>query len=148
MPDKIQKVETIKDSIVTPKLPEASLEHPVQLTIEQAIKKLLVDCIIEMETHDYSGKEVQTNGKKYYEDGKYADGSKIVIVAMWGQSIYKRCRIYYERFFRILHQNDEMIEGLHFIMFYTLRDKFQNDYLNNGGIRMFNKEIANRINWS
>ncbi len=160
-PNKVQaRVGTIKDSVSVPQLPEVKEEvrEPEILSLEDKLRRLFVDCIIEIKMHDVSGTD-RIHDTDLDAD-KYPDGSSITIVALWDEDVHERCSLIYMRggnrndggkykaLYRIVHEEEGMI-SLDFMIFEVRRDSFGYDNLllqiTGPSIK---KVTADKINWN
>ena len=152
-PNKIQKAPTtIERAAVTPELPELKKEENIEpekeLTFHEKIERIFYKgCVIDIETHDVSGKKSLEDGRK-----KYPPNSTITVVAVWSHRTNRKCGVKIHENSKIYHQivhEEEGIVALDFMQFNVATNSDGYDYL-----ELFlqgpsiKKEIADKINWN
>ncbi len=136
--DGIQQIPTVKDSVVVPVLPEvveAEIEPDMELTFFEKIERVFPEgCVIQIEEYDVSGQPIMGYHSRFYEEKKYPDDSRVIIVARWSDNVNKRCGLgayYYDREWKELISlvREEELISLDFISFDIRRDSYGYDQL-------------------
>ena len=155
-PDKIQKALSIPKKIEVPELPEVveEVEPPVELSFEEKLGQILLDCIIGITTYDVSTHDVIGNDK--FESAKYPEGSSITVVAVWSGMVHPHCYFrdsndihkIHRKIFQIVHEQDEGFVSLDLMIFEVRRDSYGYDNLiiNPFGYS-YQKSEADKVNW-
>ena len=151
--DKIQKVPSIPKKIEVPELPEVveEVEPQVELSFEEKLGQVLLDCIIGIETYDVSTHDVIGNDK--FESGKYPEGSSITVVAVWSGDTHPHCHLrdfdgINRKIFQIVHEQDEGFVSLDLMIFDVRRDTYGYDQLHMNTVGYtYQKSEADKVNW-